>query len=108
MANPNSPLSAIVARTGLFCAYRPALRVPASSARTGLTGWRLELDMDLDMDGPWTWTSQVARGYQIGSLGAIKVRSLGAIRHRALGSINRRLNQVKAFFNLPRVRGPHR
>jgi len=32
-------LSALVARTGLFCAYRPALRVPASSARTGLLVW---------------------------------------------------------------------
>jgi len=72
MANPNSPLSAIVARTGLFCAYRPALRVPASSARTGLTGWRMELDMDLDMDrdldmdqsGRSGLSDRVSRGYQ--------------------------------------------
>jgi len=76
----NSPLSSC-------CAYRPVLRVPACPARTGLLCAYRPAE---GSGGGGTGLSQDARGYQIGSLGAIRVRSLGAIRYRSLGAINSR------------------
>ena len=81
----NSPLSspACSARTGLPCAYRPPLRVPAC--------W------GLGRGG--TGLSQDARGYQIGSLGAIRVRSLGAIIPGTSGVLS-----GEGLYTDPRVR----